>query len=206
MSFITSSFWRTPSADPKTELVAAPAVARPAMDENRTVYFRNEKGWKSYEIQHLTEAQCEAVHKECLADASFERNRALAETVGAVLLTVGIAVAAIAVAKLASLFFMVSMVKIAAHFGGAAAPLAFFGVKVFTHLATYLATGMILEKLWSAFHTSITDQWQAAKHYDDLRGKALMRQIDLKYAPVEQVVAPPVLEPTHLEEQEPLQE
>jgi hypothetical protein len=179
MNFVTSTFWRTPSSQPQTEPAAAPTV-RVAVEENREIYSRTEKGWKNYEIKFLSEAQCEFVHKDCLADASYERNQAIAETIGAVLLTVGMVVSAVVVAKLASLFFIVAMIKIA----GPISPLAIFATKTVVHLCTYIGAGSLFEKLIPACYGSIKDHWEAAKHYDDLRSKAIVRQIGLKFAPM----------------------
>lgn len=180
MNFVTSTFWRTPSSQPQTEPTAAPSV-RVSMEENREIYSRNDKGWKNYEIKFLSEAQCEFVHKECLADASYERNQAIAETIGAVLLTVGMVVSAVVVAKLASLFFIVALIKIA----GPISPLAIFATKAIVHLCTYVGAASLFEKLIPACYGSIKNHWEAAMHYDDLRSKAMLRQIDLKYAPTQ---------------------
>jgi len=205
MNYITSTFWRTPDSQPKTEPVAAPAM-RVALEENREIYSCTQTDWKNYEIKLLSEPQCEFVHKECLADASYERNKAIAQVIGTAVLTVGLAVAAVVVAKLASLFFLTMIIQIAAEFGGVVSPLAIFATKTIVHLCTYVGAASLFEKLIPVCYASIKNQWDAAKHYDDLRSRALMRQIGLKFAPTQAPAPTPAAEVAASPVEQPLQE
>lgn len=172
MNGILSNLWRT-ATTPKAAETVVPAKP----EDKKGIYFRNEKGWPSFNIELLTnQAQCEVTSTECRREAGFERNRALTDAVEGTVLAVGIVVAAVVVAKLASLFFVTSLINISMLNGSSFHPITFFVTRVLTHTATYIGAGALIQKLWSSIYGAIQDHWEAAKHLDDLGIKALLRK------------------------------
>lgn len=169
MNAILSKFWRTPP-----QPIALPPP--PAVEENKELYYRNEKGWPCYNIEKLTPAECEVAYNECRTEASHERNRAILEAVAATALGVSTLAVGFVVANLASAFFVAIVAEIAAHMLTSCSPLTFFAVRVVTHMAALSGTATLLQMLWGATTESVQNHWEAAKHLDDQAINANLRK------------------------------
>ena len=95
---------------------------------------------------------------------------------GATALGIGTIIAGVVVAKLASLFFVVTLSNIATHFLTSFSPLTYFFVRVVTHIAALSGTVTLLQILWNYTYESVQNHWEAAKHYDDQALQAQLRK------------------------------
>ncbi|MBS0629555.1 MAG: hypothetical protein JSS30_04940 [Verrucomicrobia bacterium] len=176
LSAIGSKLWRTPQVEKPV-----PAPQKQPVEVKTDPYFRNEKGWPCYNIEMLSIEQCDVVNTECRTEASFERNWAIAEAVGATLLGLGMIGTGVLVAKLASLFFVTFFAAIAIHSATTFSSLTYFLIRVVTHLAVISGTATLIQMLWNATYESVQNHWEAAKHLDDQGVRALLHKTKENY-------------------------
>lgn len=167
LNAISSRIWPTARPAP----VAAPPKPQPEV-----LYTVNENGFRSFQMEKLSIAQCDVVTEDCRKEATYERYSVVGLAVAGTAVTIGVLIAGIVVAKLASLFFITTIANIATHFLTTFSPLTFFCVRVVTHVAALTGTAISLKLFWNYAYGSISNHWEKAKHLDDQALQAQLRK------------------------------
>lgn len=136
-----------------------------------SLYEINEKGWRSFDVNQLDKEQCSVVDGHCRNEATYERYKAIAISVGLIAGAAGIIMVTFTVAAVASSVLSTLLVQV-----GMANTGLILGSKVIAHLTTYTFGVHGLQRLWDRASNQIAHHWNYSKHLEQQALDALLQK------------------------------